>query len=259
MAALKLQYCRTFIDAQEGAATVPQLRACSAPPCLGRQSAAWDTDAQLEEEGLKAYVSSLTTNVADLRSQIDVSRSSQHDSGHGSPGTGTRDVIADFPSQGSMGHPDLCHRPCIYFASGHCENGRSCGYCHMEHRERPMKLDKQQRAMVHGLSKPQVLAMMLRYLQPAAVKQGFELQATELVGIVERELSLCGQAADKALADIPDKVTKKLSKTLDRMRFSAIVGLASQEQIGSDLRQQMMDAMERLRAAVPTSDPTGKM
>mmetsp|Transcript_70329 Transcript_70329/g.164778 ORF Transcript_70329/g.164778 Transcript_70329/m.164778 type:complete len:262 (+) Transcript_70329:67-852(+) len=257
--ALTLQYCRTFIDAQEGAANVQKPRSSSTPPCLGRQS--WDTNARREEEALRTYVTSLTTNVTDLRPGKDPRAGEEYpppkpEEQAAAPTLGEVTDCFLFPSKGSVGHPELCHRPCIYFASGHCENGRACGYCHMGHQEKPIKLDKQQRAMVHSLSEPQVLAIMLRYLKPIATRQGFELQAAEVVQLVEREFALHGQPADEALAEIPEKVMKKLSKTLDRMRFSGILGLASQEQIGYPFRQHMIEALERLRAAASTHDLT---
>lgn len=252
--ALTLQYCRTFIDAQEGAANVQKPRSSSTPPCLGRQS--WDTNARREEEALRTYVTSLTTNVTDLRPGRDPRAGGEFPEPQEPAASTSSDVCFLFPSKGSVGHPELCHRPCIYFAFGHCENGSACGYCHMEHQEKPIKLDKQQRAMVHCLSKPQVLAIMLRYLKPIAARQGFELQAAEVVQLVEREFALHGHHADEALAEIPEKVMKKLSKTLDRMRFSGILGLASQEQIGYPFRQHMIEALERLRTAAFTHDLT---
>ncbi|CAE7891462.1 strG, partial [Symbiodinium microadriaticum] len=48
-------------------------------------------------------------------------------------------------SCGSKGHPFLCKRPCIYFVSGKCTPAEHCNYCHMEHKDRSAKLDKQQR------------------------------------------------------------------------------------------------------------------
>ncbi|CAE8743590.1 unnamed protein product [Polarella glacialis] len=38
---------------------------------------------------------------------------------------------ATLPNPGSMAHPELCRRPCIYFAAGSCANGSACGYCHL--------------------------------------------------------------------------------------------------------------------------------
>ncbi|CAE7257158.1 unnamed protein product [Symbiodinium natans] len=63
-------------------------------------------------------------------------------------------VLAEFfpllPSQGSLGHPEVCRRPCIYFIAGNCENGRACAYCHIEHTEKTPKLDKRQRTIMQG-------------------------------------------------------------------------------------------------------------
>ncbi|CAK9008571.1 Putative tRNA/rRNA methyltransferase Rv0881 [Durusdinium trenchii] len=39
------------------------------------------------------------------------------------------------PSGGSLGHPQVCNRPCIYFAAGNCASGAGCSYCHVEHTE----------------------------------------------------------------------------------------------------------------------------
>lgn len=36
-------------------------------------------------------------------------------------------------SKGSVGHPEVCRRPCIQFLRGHCDRGALCGYCHLTH------------------------------------------------------------------------------------------------------------------------------
>ena len=32
---------------------------------------------------------------------------------------------------GSVGHPELCRRPCIYFAAGQCRNSADCNFCRL--------------------------------------------------------------------------------------------------------------------------------
>jgi len=59
--------------------------------------------------------------------------------------------LADM-NQGSLGHPELCSRPCLYFASGSCSNGRSCEYCHLPHSRRLAHLDRRHRELLR--SKP---------------------------------------------------------------------------------------------------------
>ena len=36
-------------------------------------------------------------------------------------------------SQGSVGHPHLCRRPCVLFLRGQCDDGKDCGFCHLHH------------------------------------------------------------------------------------------------------------------------------
>lgn len=55
-------------------------------------------------------------------------------------------------NKGSSGHPNFCGRPCIYFASGICKNGVSCGFCHLGHDGRSASLDKRNRLRLRKLS-----------------------------------------------------------------------------------------------------------
>mmetsp|Transcript_75433 Transcript_75433/g.164564 ORF Transcript_75433/g.164564 Transcript_75433/m.164564 type:complete len:370 (-) Transcript_75433:181-1290(-) len=61
---------------------------------------------------------------------------------------------------GSLGHPELCMRPCIYFATGGCSNGESCEYCHMGHPKRPVHLDKRHREMLRGMSMKETAGLL---------------------------------------------------------------------------------------------------
>ena len=36
-------------------------------------------------------------------------------------------IVQSVP--GSVGHPELCRRPCIYFAAGQCRNSADCNFC----------------------------------------------------------------------------------------------------------------------------------
>lgn len=46
---------------------------------------------------------------------------------------------------GSMGHPDVCAKPCLHAAAGRCANGADCEFCHDQHTTRAKKLDKRDR------------------------------------------------------------------------------------------------------------------
>ncbi|CAE7773811.1 unnamed protein product, partial [Symbiodinium necroappetens] len=55
---------------------------------------------------------------------------------------------------GSLRHPELCRKPCLFHERGECENGAACGYCHFQHLRRPAVPDRCQRSLIRRLSIP---------------------------------------------------------------------------------------------------------
>lgn len=52
---------------------------------------------------------------------------------------------------GSVGHPELCSRACLYFPLGKCSNGVNCQFCHAPHSKRATHLDKRHREMLRAM------------------------------------------------------------------------------------------------------------
>jgi len=71
---------------------------------------------------------------------------------------------------GSIGHPDFCARPCLYYAAGAstCQNGNECGFCHMSHPKRPVRLDKRHREALKRLPFEELLLAVLPGLKEKA-------------------------------------------------------------------------------------------
>jgi len=92
-----------------------------------------------------------------------------------------------LPSCGSLGHPEACRRPCIYFLQGNCENGDACVYCHLPHPEKTPKLDKRQRTIVQGLERPELLALIFTFCKAKAEDVGFSHEAGEILQLLEEE------------------------------------------------------------------------
>lgn len=69
---------------------------------------------------------------------------------------------------GSKGHPDLCLRPCLYYAQGNCTNGDQCLFCHMPHPKRPVRFDKLHRETLKFMPFGHFLSTMLPVLQQKA-------------------------------------------------------------------------------------------
>ena len=53
----------------------------------------------------------------------------------------TESSLNTMANRGSMGHPSLCQRPCVYLMNGSpCRDGDDCGFCHMPHQRLPKPL-----------------------------------------------------------------------------------------------------------------------
>ncbi|CAJ1431523.1 unnamed protein product [Effrenium voratum] len=66
-------------------------------------------------------------------------------------------------SEGSLGHPELCFKPCLYLAYGACPRGADCGFCHLPHKG--AKLRKTDRELLRQLGEADVLALTLPHLR----------------------------------------------------------------------------------------------
>ncbi|CAJ1423235.1 unnamed protein product, partial [Effrenium voratum] len=121
-------------------------------------------------------------------------------------------------SHGSLGHPELCGRPCVRYAYGNCVKGRECGFCHMRHDKPKLQLDKGQRQCFESLEEAEVLTLLLPHLESRAKNLS---QADLLLASIKRRL--------KALP--PAAVSKKTHSTLNilsRMNVRRLLELVDQ-------------------------------
>lgn len=92
-------------------------------------------------------------------------------------------------NMGSVGHPSLCSRPCLYFATGQCGNGKSCEFCHMAHAKRPSHLNKQHREQLRDMDGARAKALIL----PIVRAKALAFNASEGTALaVERLAAACG-------------------------------------------------------------------
>lgn len=153
-----------------------------------------------------------------------------------------------LPSCGSLGHPEACRRPCIYFLQGNCENGDACVYCHLPHPEKTPKLDKRQRTIVQGLERPELLALIFTFCKAKAEDVGFSHEAGEILQLLEEE-----SKGAKPLSDfISERDIRNLQKTLARMNFSNLICLVTHQSpnragLFPESAERLSSALERLR------------
>jgi len=82
---------------------------------------------------------------------------------------------------GSVGHPELCPRPCLYYPLGKCVNGNECEFCHLSHPKRPAHLDKRHREMLKGIPFEECAAMVLPILKEKAKALKFGPEVMEML------------------------------------------------------------------------------
>eukprot|EP00435_Cladocopium_sp_Y103_P033447 s720_g8.t1 len=130
-------------------------------------------------------------------------------------------IVSNPCSLGSAGHPDLCRRPCMYFAAGKCSNGAACDYCHMNHDGRTMHLDKRQREFLSKIPNEKFLALILHYLEAKADENGFRSAAKELLQLL-RGFAHLGSDEPIVLPELPTKMWSKLDYMLKKMTFQSL-------------------------------------
>mmetsp|Transcript_110709 Transcript_110709/g.319793 ORF Transcript_110709/g.319793 Transcript_110709/m.319793 type:complete len:300 (+) Transcript_110709:68-967(+) len=67
-------------------------------------------------------------------------------------------------SRGAVGHPDLCLRPCLFAASGTCNNGSACDFCHLPHKQPLRKIERWHKEMLISMPRQQAVAFVLPML-----------------------------------------------------------------------------------------------
>ena len=151
MSGAQLGYRFTFIDVTEDGKTdgeARRTRARSLPP-------------------IRSSVANSETLVVDAWAHLHLRTLQQ--------GQDAKVVDAPAPTRGSVGHPTLCSRPCIYMAKqGHCKKGVACGFCHHHHSgTNDPKPDKQQRRLMSTMPRAELLGLLAELLRDRAEQDGF--------------------------------------------------------------------------------------
>lgn len=127
-------------------------------------------------------------------------------------------------STGSLGHPELCARPCSFAVAGNCSKGQTCGYCHESHDSRPSHLDRRQREVLRRLETNCRLELLLAVMRVRAEKKGFSVEAAPLLAHLDAHLSAHSTPEERAQPLKPRCLT--LVSALKRLTFTELVGLA---------------------------------
>jgi len=115
---------------------------------------------------------------------------------------------------GSVGHPELCTRPCLYFAAGSCPKSE-CEFCHLDHKKRPARLDKRHRERLDRLSVSERIAVVL----PVVIqRQEMTGLGTEQVQLLLSKLST-GEPVDSEKT----KISRSLKSALEALSLRSLL------------------------------------
>ncbi|CAE7316113.1 rplP [Symbiodinium pilosum] len=166
----------------------------------------------------------------------------------------TTPVPPGVPSEGSIGHPELCRRPCFYFAKGCCTNGLDCGYCHAQHGEKAPKLDKRQRMVLQSLPENMLLEMLMSHVQEKAEEKRMTSAMADIMDLWQKRLAYLAVNPPVVSAEdaenLAERYVRNLDKILRRMNISELIALAirsAKEEQGyvGDLREAKRKAVQR--------------
>jgi len=227
-------------------------RASSVPPRLGRAGPEPVCPAQEQEVEDGLYVQSLQKKLAPVFAcEVEL----QSNASTEEPMVGH--VPSDIPSEwdaspkegkpkcnpGSAGHPELCRRPCIYFALGKCSNEADCNFCHLSHSNRSATLDKSQRQLIKEMSQHEFLSMVLRCLQSKAAEGQFELDAEDVLQLFQVQIAQMRATSSK----VAKTKVMNLERALSRMTFFSIASLTSRMNLSASFLDACKEKVGELR------------
>jgi len=155
-------------------------------------------------------------------------------------------VVLQSCNPGSLGHPELCQRPCLYCGpgepSGVCGNGNDCDFCHLPHPKRPVHLDKRHREILKKLPPDQVTSWILQILW----------ERIEEIGLLTQEVRDRLRLIEMAMiADItascPNKCMRTFLTVLRAMSVRSLLMMLSRSATTSECGTMIEFFLEQLR------------
>lgn len=129
--------------------------------------------------------------------------------------------VVPMDDNGSVGHPDFCSRPCIYFVAGTCSSGSACGFCHLAHDKYPLHLDKRNRLSLSRLSFAERMDLILPIISERIELLGLS-QSLECIAQLRLLLSE-HPVVGKAAANMKVGEGKKLVRILKCLRVHDLI------------------------------------
>jgi hypothetical protein len=166
--------------------------------------------------------------------------------------------VPQASNPGSLGHPELCPRPCLYFARGQCANGNCCDFCHLPHPKRPSHLDKRHREMLKRMPFAESVSVAMPVLREKARSLSLRNDVMELLDKLEEVANLSLVIGDHSAASSsrPPKRSGRSRNLQGAMRGitlrSLLTALHRSDLPGdSPERAALADLLRSLRSVAP--------
>lgn len=202
-----------------------------------------------------AHAAFSTTDVGSWHSSINVRAGAAQLSKPGAqqdvrPAGDAADALPLFGhSRGSLGHPELCTRPCLFKVSGTCVNGSSCEFCHEHHPDAPAKLDKRHQERLLALPPRGALDLALPLLRQKVLNTTSDPQSYDAF---LRLCEVCGVAGGAAapVGNIPSG-QRSVAKMLAAMNCRRLVIMLQRTLLREcpEARAAAEDLVQRMLAA----------
>eukprot|EP00438_Fugacium_kawagutii_P025102 Skav213451 [mRNA] locus=scaffold837:539199:540023:- [translate_table: standard] len=150
-------------------------------------------------------------------------------------------------SFGSVGHPELCCRPCIRFLKGSCSDGANCKFCHEDHGTKEATLDKHQRNIMRNLSSQESAALILNFVKSKLSQMDIP-GGQELVSSLEDEASKASTRVH--LPGVSSSARHQLLRTLSQMKLHSLLALYTHR--ASQYSEEDRATVERVFSQVQT-------
>ncbi|CAK0856390.1 unnamed protein product [Prorocentrum cordatum] len=141
---------------------------------------------------------------------------------------------------GSMGHPEMCVRPCLYFLRGECANGGGCKFCHCEHPVRPVHLGRRHRKTLGAATTAECFGILLPIIETKMTM--LSLATDTLKAYASQQCAPPDQAA--AGSQLKPRELRTLERALGALSMRVLID-ALQRKVGAQASREksLVDAL----------------
>ncbi|CAJ1424179.1 unnamed protein product [Effrenium voratum] len=143
-------------------------------------------------------------------------------------------------SVGSLGHPEVCHKPCIFLHYGSCPAGSACRYCHDSHNGK--RLTRKQRDEMKRLGEADILALVLPHLLSKKLPA-----QEEVTSLLEKHLMSLPKERSSGKVSLN---VHGLNRSLATMKFRQLVDLCECKELS-----QISESISNLQAIIAAQNP----